>query len=117
VTRPRLLLRLEGAAAAAAALLVFFHHGQPWWLLAVLILVPELTFLGYLRGPRIGAAFYNGAHTYIAPLVLVAVGDFVQSSAAIAVGLVWLVHVGGDRALGYGLKYPTAFKHTHLERV
>jgi hypothetical protein len=117
VTSPRLLLRVEGAAAAAAALLVYFHHGHPWWLLALLILAPDLTFLGYLGGPRIGAALYNSAHTYTAPLVLVAVGDFVQSSAAVAVALVWIVHVGGDRALGYGLKYPTAFKPTHLERV
>jgi Domain of unknown function (DUF4260) len=117
VTRPRLLLRLEGAAAAAAALLVYFHHGHPWWLLVLLILAPDLTFFGYLGGPRVGAALYNGAHTYTAPLVLVAVGDFSQSRAAIAVGLVWIVHVGGDRALGYGLKYSTAFEHTHLERV
>jgi Domain of unknown function (DUF4260) len=117
VTRPRLLLRVEGAAAAAAALLVYFHHGHTWWLLVLLILVPDLTFLGYLGGPRIGAAFYNSAHTYTVPLALAAMGDFAQSGAAIAVALVWIVHVGGDRALGYGLKYPTAFKHTHLDRV
>jgi Domain of unknown function (DUF4260) len=117
VTRPGLLLRLEGAAAAAAGLLVYFHHGYPWWLLVLLILAPDLTFLGYLGGPRIGAAFYNSAHTYTVPLALAAVGDFAQSGAAITVALVWIVHVGGDRALGYGLKYATAFKHTHLGRV
>jgi Domain of unknown function (DUF4260) len=117
VTRPRLLLRVEGAAAAAAALLFYFHHGHPWWLLVLLILAPDVTFLGYLRGPRIGAAFYNSAHTYTVPLALAAVGDLAQSGAAIAVALVWIVHIGGDRSLGYGLKYPTAFKHTHLDRV
>ena len=36
---------------------------------------------------------------------------------ALAVGLVWLAHIGIDRALGYGLKYPTHFEDTHLQRV
>lgn len=117
MTRPRLLLRVEGAAAAAAALLVYFHHGHPWWLLLLLILLPDLSFVGYVGGPRLGAAFYNSAHTYTAPLVLLAAGDLEGSSAAIAVALIWIIHIGGDRALGYGLKYPTAFKHTHLQRV
>ena len=117
MTRPLLLLRLEGAAAAAAALVVYFHHGHPWWLLVLLVLVPDLTFAGYLAGPRIGSAFYNTAHTYSVPLVLLAAGDLARSTAAIAVALIWIVHIGGDRALGYGLKYPTAFKDTHLERL
>ena len=30
------------------------------------------------------------------------------------VALVWAAHIGVDRAVGYGLKYPTGFKHTHL---
>jgi hypothetical protein len=117
VTQPRLLLRIEGAAAAAAALAVYFHHGHPWWLLVVLVLVPDLMFVGYLAGPRVGAAFYNAAHTYVAPLVLLAAGDLAQSAVAIEIGLIWIVHIGVDRMLGYGLKYPTAFKDTHLQRV
>ena len=117
MTRPGLLLRLEGAAAAAVALVFYFHHGHPWWLLVVLVLVPDLTFVGYLAGPRVGAAFYNSAHSYIGPLVLLAAGDLAKSTAAIEVALIWIVHIGADRMLGYGLKYPTAFKDTHLQRV
>jgi Domain of unknown function (DUF4260) len=117
VIQPRLLLRLEGAAAAAAALLVYFHHGHPWWLFVLLILAPDLTFLGYLGGTRVGAAFYNCAHTYAAPIALAAAGDFAESRTAIAIALTWIVHIGVDRALGYGLKYPTAFKETHLGRI
>jgi Domain of unknown function (DUF4260) len=117
VTRPRLLLRLEGAAAAAVALAVYFHHDHPWWLLLLLVLIPDLTFIAYLAGPRVGATAYNAAHSYIAPLVVLAVGDLAHSSAAAAVALIWIVHIGADRALGYGLKYATAFKDTHLGRV
>jgi len=31
--------------------------------------------------------------------------------------LIWLAHIGIDRALGYGLKYPTFFRDTHLQHV
>jgi hypothetical protein len=34
--------------------------------------------------------------------------------AAFAYVLIWTAHIAMDRALGYGLKYPTAFKSTHL---
>jgi hypothetical protein len=117
MTRPRLLLRLEGAVAAGVALAAYFHHGHAWWLLILLLLAPDVTFVGYLAGPRVGSAFYNAAHTYIGPLVLLAAGDFAHSRAAVAVALIWIVHIGGDRALAYGLKYPTDFKDTHLARV
>jgi hypothetical protein len=32
-------------------------------------------------------------------------------------GAVLVAHVGMDRAVGYGLKYPTHFKDTHLQRI
>lgn len=115
--RPRLLLRLEGAVALGAALAAYFHYEHPWWLLLALVLAPDLTFVGYVAGPRVGAAFYNAAHSYAGPLVVLGAGILADSSVAVAVALIWIVHVGGDRALGYGLKYPTAFKDTHLQRV
>lgn len=31
--------------------------------------------------------------------------------------LVWIAHIGMDRTMGYGLKYPTQFKDTHFSRV
>jgi hypothetical protein len=45
------------------------------------------------------------------------VGVVTGSSAATKVALIWLAHIGADRLLGYGLKYPTTFKDTHLSRV
>jgi hypothetical protein len=35
----------------------------------------------------------------------------------VQLALIWSAHIGIDRLLGYGLKYPTAFKETHLGRV
>jgi hypothetical protein len=31
--------------------------------------------------------------------------------------LIWLAHIGIDRALGYGLKYASGFGFTHLGRI
>lgn len=34
-----------------------------------------------------------------------------------SVALIAVAHIGFDRALGYGLKYSSAFTHTHLGRI
>jgi hypothetical protein len=111
------LLHAEGIAVAGAAIAVYFHSGYPWWLFVVLLLAPDLSAVGYLGGPRLGCACYDAAHTYLAPLALIAAGVLADADAATQVGLVWSAHIGVDRALGYGLKYPTGFKDTHLQRV
>jgi len=40
-----------------------------------------------------------------------------DAETATQIALVWLAHIGFDRFFGYGLKYPTGFKDTHLQRV
>jgi hypothetical protein len=114
---PRVLLHAEGFAVAAAAIALYFHADHPWWLLLALVLVPDLSMVGYVAGPRIGAAAYDAAHTYSLPVALAAAGLIFDSKTAVELGLIWLTHIGVDRALGYGLKYPTGFKDTHLQRV
>jgi hypothetical protein len=114
---PRVLLRAEGAAVAAAAIALYFHADYPWWLLVALALAPDLSMIGYLGGSRIGAAAYDAAHTYVLPVGLAAIGLIVDAETAVQLGLIWLMHIGVDRAIGYGLKYPTDFKDTHLQRV
>jgi hypothetical protein len=111
---PGLLLRMEGLAIAALALGLGFTQGLSWILLAVLFLAPDLAMLGYLAGNRIGSALYNAAHTLVVPLVLLAVGWWGGSDLAVSIACIWIAHIGLDRCIGYGLKYPSAFKHTHL---
>jgi Domain of unknown function (DUF4260) len=114
---PKILLRAEGLAVAAAALVLYFNADYAWWLLLVLALAPDLSMIGYLAGPRVGAVSYNALHTYVLPIVLTTVGVLADADWSVQVGLIWLTHIGVDRALGYGLKYPTDFKDTHLQRV
>ena len=114
---PRALLHAEGVAVAAAAIALYFHADFPWWLLVALALAPDLAMVGYLAGSTIGAAAYDAAHTYSFPVALAAVGVVADAKTAVQLGLIWLTHIGVDRAVGYGLKYPTGFKDTHLQRV
>lgn len=114
---PRLLLHAEGAAVGAAAIAVYFHAGYPWWLLVALALAPDLSMLGYLAGTRMGAVTYDTLHTSALPVALAAAGWIADAELAVQIGLIWIMHIGIDRTLGYGLKYPRDFKDTHLQRV
>jgi hypothetical protein len=73
--------------------------------------------LGYLKDARLGAALYNVAHTLTIPLLFLLVALLWPASAYPPYALIWLAHIGFDRMLGYGLKYPTIFKDTHLQHV
>src|SRR5579864_1561816 len=113
----RVTLRLEGLTLFAGMTLLYALWGGPWWLYAVLFLAPDLSFLGYLVGPRIGASIYNAAHSTIAPMALMAAGFGFTPPLMISVAMIWLAHIGIDRALGYGLKYSAGFGFTHLGRI
>jgi len=113
---PRHYLRVEGLAVLVGALAVYADLGEPLWLLAALALAPDLSMLGYLAGPRIGSYSYNVVHTYTAPLALAGVGVWTDSALAVAVAAVWVGHIGADRLLGYGLKFESGFRDTHLGR-
>jgi len=113
----RVILRLEGAAAFVTAAALYVHAGFSWPLFALLFLAPDLSMLGYLIGPRTGAAVYNVAHTTALALPLAIAGFLAGQTAVLAVALIWIAHIGFDRALGYGLKYPTGFGDTHLGRI
>jgi hypothetical protein len=114
---PRRLLHLEGLAVLVAAIALYFDAGYGWLALVLLFLAPDLSMLGYLGGPRLGALAYDVVHTYALPVALALAGVLAEAGLATQLGLIWLAHLGLDRLLGYGLKYPTGFKDTHLQRV
>jgi hypothetical protein len=110
----RILLRAEGFALLAVATAAYAHAGFSWLLFATLFLAPDLSFLAYLFGPRLGAAGYNLVHSTIAPLALGGIGIALGAPLAGAIALIALAHIGFDRALGFGLKYSAGFSETHL---
>ena len=115
--KPKLLLHFEGAAVLLVASYLYYHTEASWRLFAALFLVPDLSMFGYLINRKVGAIFYNLAHTYTAPLLAWLILLIIQQSPLYWLVLIWFAHIGWDRLLGYGLKYETAFKDTHLQRV
>ena len=85
-----------------------------WWLYPALLLVPDVSMVGYLCDTRVGAFLYNLGHSYLAPMIVVLAGWRAASPLTIACGVIRLGHIGFDRAMGYGLKYDDAFTSTHL---
>lgn len=110
----RTVLKVEGLALFAVAVAAYSWRGDSWWLFAILFLAPDLSFFGLLAGSRIGAYAYDALHTTIGPLALLMLGLFAGIDLAVSIGLIWLAHVGLDRVLGYGLRYPGNFTVTHL---
>lgn len=111
------ILWLENTALAILSALAYIYLQGPWWVFAVLFLAPDLSMLGYLAGPRVGASAYNLVHTSALPLALIAVSVIANTPMATLIGLIWLAHIAWDRMLGYGLKLPTGFNDTHLGRI
>ena len=108
-------LRAEGAALFIAAVALYWQTGGPWWRFFVLLLAPDLAALGYGLGATAGRRCYNLIHTTVGPVLLFAASLALAWPPLVTqLALIWLAHIGMDRALAYGLKLPTGFKHTHL---
>ncbi len=114
LTHPTFLLRIEGGAVLLLALAAYEHMGAHWTLFALLLLVPDLSALGYLAGNRAGAAMYNLMHAMMLPAAL-AIGGLLSGLAlVVSFAAIWFAHIGMDRLLGYGLKEGNAPGRTHL---
>ena len=111
---PRPLLRLEGATVLIVSLLLYRWSHASWLQFTLLFLLPDLSMLGYAVNNRAGAITYNFVHTYVGPLVLAAYSFGSNRPAIVSLSFIWIAHIGFDRMLGFGLKYPTRFKDTHL---
>ena len=114
VGAPRWWLGAEAVILLAGSLIAYGVIGQHWWYVAIGILIPDFAMGGYLAGNRIGAHVYNAAHATPLPALLLGLGYGRDSDLTVALALIWLAHIGMDRALGMGLKYGDRFPHTHL---
>lgn len=117
MTGPGALLRVEGGVLLAISVSFYWVNGGSWVLFALLILAPDVSMLGYLFEPKVGTVTYNLFHTYALPAILATFGVLAGSPLAASVALIWFAHIGMDRLVGYGLKYTSGFKDTHLNRV
>jgi hypothetical protein len=115
--KPGILLRLEAFTVLTVSFAAYHELDGNWLVFFLLFLWPDLFMLGYLANVHLGASLYNLVHMYPGPLLIGAAAVFEHWHNTLLVTLVWTAHIGLDRMLGYGLKYPTFFKDTHLQRI
>ena len=108
--------RVEGLLVFLAGLVVFWQldSGLAWWAAVLWFFAPDLSFLGYVLGTKLGEVIYNLVHIYAFGLIVLAIGMVLAMPIFSALGALWLAHCGFDRALGYGMKSRESFSETHL---
>lgn len=111
------ILRVEAMVLFVAGVLLYLQLNGHALLLLPLLLAPDVSMVGYLRGPRLGAIGYNLAHNLAIGIAALGIGWFAAIAPLALAGAILVAHVGMDRALGYGLKLPTGFGDTHLGRI
>jgi hypothetical protein len=96
------LVRLESLVLLAAALVLYARVGGGWGRFALLFLVPDVSFVGFLGGERAGAIAYNAVHSLAGPFALALAG--LAAPSLLPLALIWIAHIAADRVLGYGLR-------------
>lgn len=114
---PRLILQFEGAAFFVLLSVLYFVMSGSWWLYPALILMPDLSMIAFLINARSGALAYNALHSTLGPMVLTLLGVLLYNDVILHISMIWGAHIGFDRMVGFGLKYQTGFRHTHLRRI
>ena len=113
----KILLRLEGLAILLVSAYLYYVISGNWVVFVILFLLPDLTLLAYLKDNKLGSTVYNLVHNYMTVLAILVIGYLAGNDVVISVGLVLSSHIGLDRLVGYGLKYPNKDKTTHLQKV
>ena len=111
------LIKLEELGLFLFSIYLFSLLDFPWWFYPLFLFAPDLSMIGYLFGPRVGAITYNLIHHKAIALGLFVAGALLHSPVVALIGVLLLGHSSLDRVLGYGLKYGDAFSHTHLGAI
>lgn len=111
------LIKIEGLVFLTLGAYFYFSNGYTWGIFLLLLLFPDVFMIGYIVNNRVGAYLYNFAHTFATPLLLLLVGQIFSVNYLMMISFIWIAHIGMDRMFGYGLKYESGFKDTHMQRL
>ncbi|MCL1699356.1 DUF4260 domain-containing protein [Lysinibacillus sp. Bpr_S20] len=113
----RKIISLEYLIAFLVTVFFYWHFEFSFLYFVLLLLLPDITMLGYIIYTKVGAIFYNIGHSLVLPAILLMIGFVTVSSPLLMASIIWLAHIFLDRTLGYGLKYDVAFTKTHLQQI
>lgn len=113
----KLLIRVEYGVAFLLLLFIYWQLDFSLWFFFILLLVPDITMVGYVMNPKMGAIIYNFGHSLIIPYLLFIVSFGTSNELLVMSAFIWTAHILMDRCFGFGLKYEHSFKNTHLQRL
>lgn len=109
------ILRAEAWVCLLLACALYQMQGYSWLQFGLWFFLPDVAILVYVFGnERVGMWVYNLTHSTVGAGLLATLGLASNKPVLLQVALVWFAHIGFDRALGYGLKFPLGFRVTHL---
>ncbi|UEX89655.1 DUF4260 domain-containing protein [Staphylococcus ratti] len=111
------LIKLENACVFITAVSVYFIFDFSLWIFLLLLLVPDITMIGYAFNKEIGSKIYNLGHTYVLPIIVTLFYLLSKEELLLQISLIWLAHISMDRTIGYGLKYALSFDKTTIQKV
>lgn len=109
----KVLLKLEEIGMFLLSIVLFSFTDYSWWVFLLLILLPDVSMIGYVLNTKIGAIFYNFFHHKAVAVMVLSVGLYIDVDWLILSGVILFGHASMDRIFGYGLKYSDSFHHTH----
>lgn len=111
------LIKVEEAAQFALSIFLFTQLPFALWVYPALLLVPDVSMIGYVMNPKIGAFFYNLFHHKAVAIVIGLLGFYLGNDFILLAGIILFGHSAMDRMFGYGLKFNTGFGDTHLGEI
>lgn len=109
-----ILIQLEEFTVFLGCIYLFSRLNFRWWWFPVLLLVPDLSMIGYFINPAVGAILYNIVHFKGTGVAIGLLGLARGDRKLMLVGIMLFAHASMDRAIGTGLKYFDGFWHTSL---
>lgn len=111
------VIKLEELGLFVFGIYLFSLLNYQWWWFSALILAPDLSMFGYVINTKAGAFSYNLFHHRGAAILVYILGCYLRIEIVQLIGIILFSHAAMDRIFGYGLKYETGFKYTHLGEI
>ncbi|HMI08170.1 MAG TPA: DUF4260 domain-containing protein [Flavobacterium sp.] len=111
------LIQLEESGLLLLGIYLFSLLDYQWWWFLVLILAPDFSMIGYAAGNKTGAYVYNFFHHLAIAVLVYLVGIYSSNSLLQLTGVILFSHSSMDRVFGYGFKYESGFRTTHLGEI
>ena len=111
------LIKVEEAAQLVLSIFLFAQLPFAWWVYPALLLVPDVSMIGYAASNRMGAFMYNLIHHKALAILIGILGFYFSNDSLLLAGIILFGHSSMDRMFGYGLKFETGFGYTHLGEI